>query len=160
MVEHDTQLTLREQPIAGAWVIESQASNAAVGELAGVLSIRLRNNRHYVVTASEASAEKLPALFDTSLVVACSQQRSWFVLEGGSARTMLDRFTALDLRLTRFSVGATASGRIGQFDVMLHARVDQGFDVFPLRSYADALGHFMQMAGADDGWSLRIVSPS
>jgi len=160
MVEHDTQLTLREQAIAGAWVIESQASNPAFCELAGVLSIRLRTNRYYVVTASKASAENLPALFDTSLVVACSQQRSWFVLEGSSARTMLDRLAGLDLRATSFGVGATASGRIGQFDVMLHARADHGFDVFPLRSYATALGHFMQMAGADDGWSLRIISPS
>lgn len=160
MVEHDTRLTLREQPIVGAWVVESQASNPAFCELEGVLSIRLRTHRYYVVTASEAPAENLPALFDTSLVVACSQQRSWLVLEGSSARARLDRLTALDLRATSFNVGATASGRIGQFDVMLHARADHGFDLFPLRSYATALSHFIQMAGADDGWSLTISSQS
>lgn len=160
MVEHDTQLTLREQPIAGAWVVETQTSNPAFCGLAGVLSIRLRTHRYYVVTASESSAEKLPALFDTSLVVACSQQRSWLVLEGTAARARLDRLTALDLRATRFNVGATASGRVGQFDVMLHARADHGFDLFPLRSYASALSDFMQMAGADDGWSLTIISQS
>lgn len=139
MGKPDQELTLREQPIVGAWVVESPADDRAFQQISDVLAIRLRPTRYYVVTNSAQAAAELPALFAAPMVIACSQQRTWFVLEGPSVRTMLDRLTPIDLRASAFPDGATASGQIGQIDVMLHARADGAFDLFPLRSYAEAL---------------------
>lgn len=148
---------LREKRIAGAWVIERQSALTALDQYADVLVVKLRPGRYYVVTGDTESAQQLPDLFESDRVVACSQQRAWFVLTGATVRVMLDRMTALDLRPAVFPVGHTAAGRIGQIDVMLHARGDGAFDVFPLRSYAAALAEWMCTAGSDDGWSIREV---
>lgn len=139
MAESDKELTLHENPIAGAWVVESPANHLAFQQMPEVLTIRLRPNRYYVVTDSVQAAAELPRLFAAPMVIACSQQRVWLVLKGRSARAMLDRLTPLDLRAEVFPEGTTASGQIGQIDVMIHARAEGAFDLFPLRSYAGAL---------------------
>ena len=134
---------MREKSIAGAWVVASQSDRPVFHEMEDVLSIRLRPGRYYVVTDNKKAAADLPALFATPMVIACSQQRRWFVLEGPSVRADLDRLTAIDLRAVAFPVGATASGQIGQIDVMMHARAEEAFDLFPLRSYAEALAQML-----------------
>ena len=134
---------MREKPIAGAWIVESQPERPAFYGMADVLSIRLRPGRYYVVTDNKKAAAELPDLFASPMVIACSQQRRWLVLEGPSVRADLDRLTAIDLRASAFPEGATASGQIGQIDVMMHAQAEGAFDLFPLRSYAEALAQML-----------------
>ena len=91
---------MREKPIAGAWIVESQPERPAFYGMADVLSIRLRPGRYYVVTDNKKAAAELPDLFASPMVIACSQQRRW---HGDPARHMSHSGHVGELLAGRFS---------------------------------------------------------
>ena len=171
-------LVLRELAVAGSWLVwsVSPAANDAIraplerigmGMLpaepgaaqrtTGTLVATIGSGRWLLITTDEADAEVLQGALAPGMAIECRCQRAWLRLEGRSAARFLDRRLALDLQGGDLPPGRAAATRLGQVDVLVHARPEGGYDLLPARSFAAALAETLQDAAVAEGDRLAIV---
>jgi len=167
---------LTERPVAGAWLlagwdpgIHEQAATAAqalgltgapepgcAAATGNALLAHIAPWRYLLLTGDSGEAASLAAALDPAATIECRCARSWLRLEGEGGLTLLDRETAIDLRPGAFAPGRVAQGRVGQIDVLLHARGEGAFDLLPARSFAASLAEWLTDAAAVSAIRLAV----
>ena len=100
-------------------------------------------------------ADELAALCgEDAAVVDLGHARTALRFEGEGARDVLARGTSLDLRPAQFASGACALTSLGKIGALLHAVAPATIDVYVARSYAQALGEWLEHAARDITASL------
>ena len=89
-----------------------------------------------------------------ALVVDVSHARAVLTLAGASATGVLAQGCPLDFAATAFPVDNCAQSRLAAFDILLHRRATDRFDLYVGRSYAVAAWQWLADAAAGIGWSV------
>ena len=106
-------------------------------------------------------AEDLPARLEAALpsadgaVTDLSHGRTVLRLEGQGAAAILARCVAIDLDLRAFPPGRVAQTAMHHVDVTIRRRGEEVFDLWVLRSFAEALVEWLLDAGAEFGVGFR-----
>ncbi len=107
------------------------------------------------------TAEDLPARLSSALpasagaVTDLSHGRAILVVEGEAAEAVLQKCVALDLAPAAFPVGRAAASMIHHVDVLIVRRAADKFELWALRSFAEALAEWLLDAGLEEGIGLR-----
>ena len=127
------------------------AGTAAVSEATTVAAIGA--GRFFVATEATDLAARLEAalLSADAAVTDLSHGRTILRLEGEAAAEILSRCVAIDLDLSVFPVGRAAQTMIHHVDVLIVRRAEQSFDLWALRSFAEALAEGILDAGLELG---------
>ena len=145
-----------------AWPETLAIVRSAISELAGVSSPEMGRavSAEGIIVAATApgrfllsgDAEDLAERFAAALpsaegaVTDLSHGRTILRLDGNDAAGLLARVVTLDLDSSVFPPGRVAQTAIHHIDVLLHRRSEASFDLWVLRSFAEALA---------DGCSIR-----
>jgi sarcosine oxidase subunit gamma len=103
------------------------------------------------------SAADLPHRFEAALqsdqaaVTDLSHGRTILRLDGDAATTVLASCIALDLHPTAFPRGRVAQTSVHHIDVLLHRLSDTTYELWALRSFAEALAEWILDAGVEHG---------
>ena len=127
------------------------AGTAAVSE--GTTVAAIGAGRFFVATDATDLAARLEAalLSADAAVTDLSHGRTILRLEGEAAAEILSRCVAIDLDLPVFPVGRAAQTMIHHIDVLIVRRAGQSFDLWALRSFAEALAEWILDAGLELG---------
>ncbi len=98
-------------------------------------------------------ADLIPA--SAGAVTDLSHGRTGLSVEGEAAADVLQRCVALDLADAAFPVGRAAATMIHHIDVLIVRRRDKRFDLWVLRSFAEALAEWLLDAGLEEGIGFR-----
>jgi heterotetrameric sarcosine oxidase gamma subunit len=158
-------MTLDEMPVAGAWLVgdwEGASAGTVIDAAREALStanglvISIGPSRSLIVTADAETAGALEGIVTGPHAIECRCQRAWLRLSGADSRAFLDRRLGVDISHGHFPAGCVAATRLGQVDVLVHAREDGAFDLLPARSFAAALAETMLRSARAEGASLAI----
>ena len=129
---------------------------AAVGD--GVTVAAVAPGRYFVAGAADGLAERFAAALtsDDAAVTDFSHGRSILRIEGEAAAEVLATGVMIDLDPAAFPPGRVAQTMIHHIDVLIHRRSATAFDLWVLRSFAEALAEWLLDAGAP---GIRFTSP-
>jgi heterotetrameric sarcosine oxidase gamma subunit len=116
---------------------------------AGTVSLcRLGPSRYLVSGDREAGLPGRLARVLEGLAAVTDQSDLWvcFMASGASVRDVMSRVVPVDVRATKFAVGALASTRAGHLDVLLRRTGENAFEISVARSYAEDLRHLLENA--------------
>ena len=108
----------------------------------------------FLVISSEPAAELTPGLVEDlqgerGSATDLSANRTAFVLQGPSARSVLEKGCPLDLHPRTFAVGTAYLTLIGKVPVIMWKVADEEFWILPRSSFADFLGRWLLDAMAE-----------
>jgi sarcosine oxidase subunit gamma len=148
-----------------AWPNSLSTTKAVIAELLGLdaPAVGLAAAREELLVAAAApgrylvvgTAANIRERFEGTLppsvgaVTDLSHGRTMLRLEGDAAAGVLSKCVALDLHSSAFPPGRVAQTMIHHIDVMLHRRAESSFDLWVLRSFAEALAEWLLDAGAE-----------
>ncbi len=170
------RVTLGEAPVRAlvqvqAWPITAQAVTDALatlplGEIPPIGKASDRGSYlvayvapgRFMVTGPDADlptrlTDLIPA--SAGAVTDLSHGRAILSLEGEAAADVLQKCVALDLADAAFPVGRVAATMIHHIDVLMIRRRRTRFDLWVLRSLAEALAEWLLDAGLEEGISFR-----
>jgi sarcosine oxidase subunit gamma len=91
----------------------------------------------WVKSRTQKASEIIAWLARPDFAIDYSDAVATFLLTGALARRALSAGCPVDLRPHAFPAGSVAATRFDLFDIVLHARSDETFDVHVARSYAE-----------------------
>ena len=92
---------------------------------------------------------------DDAAVTDLSHGRTILVLEGEAAAPVLSKSVMLDLDFSAFPPGRAAETAIHHIDVMIHRLAETRFEIWVLRSFAEALAEWLLDAGLEEGIAFK-----
>jgi methylglutamate dehydrogenase subunit D len=131
------------------------AGNAALSEATTVAAIGA--GRFFIATEATDLAQRLESalLSADAAITDLAHGRTILRLEGEAAAEILSRCVAIDLDLGVFPVGRAAQTMIHHVDVLIVRRAEQSFDLWVLRSFAEALAEWVLDAGLEPGIAFQ-----
>ena len=137
-----TELLELRVPLTGSAVVQDGATVAAIAP-----------GRYLVASGADDLSQRFQAALGSAdgSVTDLTHGRTIFRLHGDVATAVLAKGVALDLDLAAFPPGRVAQTMMHHVDVVVHRLAEQSFELWTLRSFAEALGEWLLEAGLEFG---------
>jgi methylglutamate dehydrogenase subunit D len=115
--------------------------------------------RFMLASADAALVRRLETAFlvDDAAVTDISHGRMILRLDGASAEAVLQKCVMIDLSQAVFPPGMMAETAIHHIDVLIHRHSETVFELWVLRSFAEALAEWLLDQGLDQGIGYQAV---